>query len=76
MKRLKKLGIANDFLTKEVEKHLWHILYSVEDSNEVHSALNKFANKYNLPESLLRLSKISTYQKEYGAYSKKLSKNY
>ena len=75
LKRLKKLGIANDFLTKEVEKHLWHILYSVEDSNEVHSALNKFANKYNLPESFVEtFKKYPRIKKEYGAYSEKAIK--
>ncbi len=51
LKGLDKCGVAADYLTKEREMHLWHILYSVEDKNEISKALKKYAEKNNLPES-------------------------
>ena len=75
LKRFKKLGISSDFLNQEIEKHLWHILYSVEDKNEIISALNKFADKYNLPETFVdTFKKYPRIDKEYGAYSEKATK--
>ena len=32
---LEKCDISIEFLTKENEEALWHILYSVEDKNEI-----------------------------------------
>ena len=39
--RLEKCDISIEFLTKENEEALWHILYSVEDKNEIVKALQK-----------------------------------
>ena len=46
--RLEKCDISIEFLTKENEEALWHILYSVEDKNEIVKALQKFADKHDL----------------------------
>lgn len=51
--RLEKCDISIEFLTKENEEALWHILYSVEDKNEIVKALQKFADKHDLNASLL-----------------------
>ncbi len=75
LKGLDKCGVAADFLTKEREMHLWHILYSVEDKNEISKALKKFAEKCNLPESFAEVfSKIKPFKKDYGSYSEKAIK--
>jgi CRISPR-associated endonuclease Csn1 len=75
LKRLTKIGISSDFLNRNNETHLWHILYSVEDRNEIISALNKFANKHNLPEIFVdTFRKYPRIDKEYGAYSEKAIK--
>lgn len=72
---LDKCGVAADFLTKEREMQLWHILYSVEDKIEIGKALKKFAEKCNLPESFAEVfSKIKPYKKDYGSYSEKAIK--
>ncbi|MGL4518660.1 MAG: type II CRISPR RNA-guided endonuclease Cas9 [Phocaeicola sp.] len=69
---LKKDGIDSSILTKEVEEHLWHILYSVEDKIEIQKALAKFAHKYQLPTSFAHtFSKFPPFKKEYAAYSLK-----
>lgn len=60
---------------KDVEYRLWHVLYSVEDRNELISALKQFASKNNLPESFVEeFKKIPSFKKEYGAYSEKAVK--
>lgn len=75
LKRLAKAGVESSFLTSEVETHLWHILYSVEDRNEIISALTKFSNKHNLPETVVEtFKKYPRIDKEYGAYSEKAIK--
>lgn len=75
LKRLKKADINPDFLNKETEAHLWHILYSVEDRDEVMSALQKFAVKHNLPESFVdTFRKYPRIEREYGAFSAKAIK--
>ena len=75
LKRLIKAGIESSFLTSETETQLWHILYSVEDRNEIISALTKFANKHNLPELFIEtFKKYPRIDKEYGAFSEKAIK--
>lgn len=76
LKRLNKIGIKQDFLTAEVEQHLWHILYSVEGKIEIEKALKKFAKKYNIQsESFIELfKKYPRINKEYGALSLKAIK--
>lgn len=75
LKGMGKCGVAADFLTKEQEMSLWHILYSVEDKIEINKALKKYAEKNNLPESFADVfAKIKPFKKEYGSYSEKAIK--
>lgn len=72
---LAKAGIQSDFLTKETEERLWHLLYSVDDKQELGKALHKLAEKYSLKESFTEaFLKIPPFKKEYGAYSAKAIK--
>ena len=75
LKGLEKCGICADFLTKEQEMSLWHILYSVEDKIEIGKAVKKYADKNNLPQSFVEVfAKIKPFKKEYGSYSEKAIK--
>lgn len=75
LKRLNKVGIENEFLTKEIEVHLWHILYSVEDKSEIESALKKFATTHQLSEDFVEFfKKYPRIDKDYGAFSEKAIK--
>jgi CRISPR-associated endonuclease Csn1 len=70
-----KCCVSADFLTKEREMQLWHILYSVEDKTEISKALEKYAEKNNLPELFADVfAKIKPFKKEYGSYSEKAIK--
>ena len=40
---LEKAEITADFLTREKEEALWHILYSISDKEELRKALTSFA---------------------------------
>ncbi len=72
---LSRIGISSDFLTKELEERMWHLLYSVDDKQELIKALRKFANKYGLDESFVDVfQKFPPFKKEYGAYSAKAIK--
>ena len=72
---LTKAGIQSDFLTSELEERLWHLLYSVNDKQELEKALHTFADKYNLDESFVdTFHKFPPFKKEYGAYSAKAIK--
>lgn len=56
-------------------EHLWHILYSVEDKQELRTALTHFSAKNNLNEQFVDVfSNMPPYEKEYGAYSAKAIK--
>lgn len=75
LKRLKNANISADFLTKENEYALWHILYSVDDNIEIRKALKKFAEKHNLDvEPFVENLRKCTFEKEYGSYSEKAIK--
>ena len=75
LKGLEKCGVCADFLTKEQEMSLWHILYSVEDKIEIDKALKKYVDKNNLPQSFVEVfAKIKPFKKEYGSYSEKAIK--
>ena len=75
LKGLGKCGVDVNFLTKEQEMQLWHILYSVEDKIEIGKALKKYAEKNSLPESFADVfAKIKSFKKEYGSYSEKAIK--
>lgn len=70
-----KCDVKADFLTKNQEMLLWHLLYSVEDKNEIGKALRKYAQKNSLPESFIEIfTKIKPFKKEYGSYSEKAIK--
>lgn len=72
--RLAKVeNIKTDFLTKEIELHLWHIIYSVTDKIEFEKALGSFAEKYDLDkESFVEnFKRFKPFDSEYGAFSKK-----
>lgn len=72
---LTKCGLSADFLIKETEMHLWHILYSVEDKFEISKALKKFAEKHELTDDFVEVfSKIKPFKKDYGSYSEKAIK--
>ncbi|MEE0962313.1 MAG: type II CRISPR RNA-guided endonuclease Cas9, partial [Bacteroidales bacterium] len=47
LSRIKKIGLSEDFLTKEIEEHLWHILYSISSKEEIGKALRTFADSLN-----------------------------
>ena len=72
---LTKCNLDTGFLTKEIEMHLWHILYSVEDNIEISKALKSFAEKHGLTDDFVEVfSKIKPFKKDYGSYSEKAIK--
>lgn len=71
--------IPANFLTKEVEESLWHILYSVNDKLEIPKALKSFAAKHNLLDDIgndfvEQFKKFPPYKRDYGSYSAKAIK--
>ena len=75
LKGLDKCGLNADYLTKDHEMALWHILYSVEDKIEIGKALNKYAQKNKLSENFAEVfAKIKPFKKDYGSYSEKAIK--
>ncbi|CAN5498942.1 type II CRISPR RNA-guided endonuclease Cas9 [soil metagenome] len=74
--RLSKVeNVVANFLTKEIEESLWHILYSVEDKNDIQKALTSFAKKHGLDEGFVeQFKKYPRIEKEYGSYSAKAIK--
>ena len=72
---LSKAGVSSDFLTTELEERLWHLLYSIDDKQELSKALRKFAETYSLDDSFVEIfQKFPPFKKEYGAYSAKAIK--
>lgn len=70
--RLAKVeNLAADFLTKEIETHLWHIIYSVTDKVEYEKALKSFAikNEIDVDSFVENFRKLPPFESEYGAYS-------
>jgi len=68
-------NLTADFLTKEIELKLWHILYSIEDKFEIEKALKSFSSKHNLSNEFVDVfKKFPTFKKEYGSYSAKAIK--
>jgi CRISPR-associated endonuclease Csn1 len=76
LNRLEKVeNVPSNFLSKENEEALWHILYSVEDKHEIEKALKTFAIKNNLNESFVDIfKKFPPFKKDYGSYSAKAIK--
>lgn len=75
LERLGKCNILVDFLTKENEMSLWHILYSVHDLGELTQALKSFGSKHGLNEAFVDIfRKFPPFKNEYGSYSEKAIK--
>lgn len=74
--RLEKANIDTSFLNdKEAEQHLWHILYSVSDKNELYHALCSFATHHHLDQNFAEaMAKFPPFDTNYGAYSAKAIK--
>jgi len=74
--RLSKVeNVPEGFLNKETEEFLWHILYSVEDKNDIVKALKTFAGKNSLGDDFVeQFQKFPPFKKEYGSYSAKAIK--
>jgi CRISPR-associated endonuclease Csn1 len=76
-RRLSKVvDLPTNFLTKEIEHQLWHIIYSVIDKVEFRKALITFSKKHNLNEEsfLENFIKFKPFNSEYGRYSEKAIK--
>ena len=74
---LEKSGVPEDFLTREKEEALWHILYSVSDRQEITKAFRTFAMKHELTDADAFVSvfgKCPPFEKAYGSYSAKAIK--
>lgn len=72
---LEKSENSSDFLTYGVEIKLWHILYSIEDKEELVKALRNFAKDNGLNDRFAEVfCKLKPFKKEYGAYSEKAIK--
>lgn len=75
LKGLSKCGINESVLSPEMEMVLWHILYSVEDKQEIETALSRFAQKQGWNDDFAKIfSKVRPFKKDYGAYSEKAIK--
>lgn len=75
--RLEKVeNISDDFLTREIEQKIWHIIYSVNDKIEYEKALKSFARKHHLDESSFfeAFRKFPPFKSEYGSFSEKAVK--
>lgn len=76
-RRLAKVdNTPSNFLNKDKERELWHIIYSVTDKTEFEKALKSFANKYNLDETSFveNFKKFPPFKSEYGSFSEKAIK--
>lgn len=77
MARLAKVENAPaDFLNKENEIALWHILYSVKDIEEIKKALSTFAQKHGLhiDSFVENFRRYPLIKSEYGSFSEKAIK--
>lgn len=76
-RRLNKVkNTPPNFLNREVEQKLWHLIYSVTDKKEYESALKSFAEKHHLDvESFVEnFRKFPPFKSDYGTYSEKAIK--
>lgn len=77
LSRLEKVeNCPINFLTREMEQSIWHIIYSVNDKTEYEKALKTFARKNNLDESSFfeAFKKFPLFKSEYGSFSEKAIK--
>lgn len=75
LEKVEKLK-ADEFLSKEKEFNLWHIIYSVKDKKEYQQALITFAKKNEIDENSFveAFIKYPPFKNDYGAYSSKAIK--
>lgn len=72
---LKNAGVSSQFLSNEKELELWHILYSIDDKEQLKRTLQRYAERNSLPQSFIEeMSKVPAFKKDYGAYSAKALK--
>ena len=72
--RLDKVsGLSVDFLDRDKELNLWHIIYSVTDKGQYEKALKKFAIKHslNVEQFFDAFKNIPPFKSEYGTFSEK-----
>ncbi len=76
LKAFKKAGMDSTLIDRRDEEYrLWHLLYSIDDKEELQGALRKYAQQHQLPDSFATVfGKIQPFKKEYGAYSEKAIK--
>lgn len=80
IERLNKKKIAYNFLNRDNEERLWHILYSVTDRSELRKALTRFANNIFINDKATQeaftevMAKFPPFESAYGAYSAKALK--
>ena len=75
--RIEKVeNIPANFVTKEIEQQLWHLIYSVTDKTEYEKALKTFAIKYSIDENSFfeAFRKFPPFKSEYGSFSEKAIK--
>ncbi|MFT4018303.1 MAG: HNH endonuclease domain-containing protein [Agriterribacter sp.] len=75
--RLEKItDKPEDFLTREIEQQLWHIIYSVTDKTDYEKALRSFAEKHQLNKDSFvdAFKKFPPFSNEYGSFSEKAIK--
>ncbi len=76
-RRLNKISnIPSNFLTREIEQQLWHLIYSVTDKKEYEKAIESFAEKHHLDISSFveNFKKFPPFKSEYGTFSEKAIK--
>lgn len=69
-------NVHKDFLSKEQEYRLWHIIYSVKDEIEFKKALGTFAEKNDLDKTTFveNFRNFKPFKSEYGSFSEKAIK--
>ncbi|MFA7493796.1 MAG: type II CRISPR RNA-guided endonuclease Cas9, partial [Proteiniphilum sp.] len=75
--RLSKVNnIPDNFLDRQTEQQLWHIIYSVIDKVEYEKALKSFAKKNGLDVASFvdNFRKFPPFKSEYGSFSEKAIK--
>jgi len=74
LSRLKKVAnIPENFLSKEKEYSLWHLIYSISDKIEYEKALRTFAAKNKIDENTFyeAFRKFPPFPSDYGSFSEK-----
>ncbi|MCH7400293.1 type II CRISPR RNA-guided endonuclease Cas9 [Belliella kenyensis] len=76
-RRIEKVeNVSANFLTREIEQQLWHIIYSVSDPKEFEKAIEKFAVKHHLNtiSFVENFKNFKPFKSDYGQYSEKALK--